>query len=201
MRRERSKAVTSRRLGRRRSGCRWTPTAAGRSSAGGGVRRAKGEPQARVAAEIAVPVFGTRTISASTVATALSVASQSRTPLPTTAASSASCSIRKYREQRLGRDRRSLSRQRRAAGTARAGATVQRPKPRGKPTPAKRRRGNATRARVRIAIEHVFAAQKCRFGLVVRPVGLPRATTKLGLANLVTTMRRLVWFETRAAPT
>ena len=54
---------------------------------------------------------------------------------------------------------------------------------------------------IRVAIEHVFAAQKCRFGLVIRSVGLARATTRLGLANLVTTMPRLAWFETRAAPT
>jgi hypothetical protein len=67
--------------------------------------------------------------------------------------------------------------------------------------PATVRRGNATRARVRVAIEHVFAAQKCRLGLVVRSVGLARASTKLGLATLVTNMRRLVWFETRLAPT
>jgi IS5 family transposase len=76
----------------------------------------------------------------------------------------------------------------------------QRPKPRGKPMPPHLARGNASRARVRVAIEHVFAAQKCRLGLVIRTVGLARATTKLGLANLVTNMRRLVWFETRAAP-
>ena len=47
-----------------------------------------------------------------------------------------------------------------------------------------------------VAVEHVFAAQKCRLGLVIRSVGVARATTKLGLANLVTNMRRLVWFET-----
>jgi IS5 family transposase len=76
----------------------------------------------------------------------------------------------------------------------------QRPKPRGKPLPPHLARGNATRARVRVAIEHVFAAQKCRFGLVVRSIGLARATAKLGLANLVTNMCRLVWFATRAAP-
>jgi hypothetical protein len=29
---------------------------------------------------------------------------------------------------------------------------------------------------VRVALEHVFAAQKCRLGLVVRSVGLARAT-------------------------
>jgi IS5 family transposase len=76
----------------------------------------------------------------------------------------------------------------------------QRPKPRGKPMPPHLARGNAARARVRVAIEHVFAAQKCRLGLVIRSIGLARAKTKLGLANLITNMRRLVWFETRAAP-
>jgi transposase, IS5 family len=76
----------------------------------------------------------------------------------------------------------------------------QRAKPRGKAMPPHIRRGNASRARVRVAIEHVFAAQKCRLGLIVRSVGLARATARLGLANLVTNMRRLTWFETRAAP-
>jgi IS5 family transposase len=78
-------------------------------------------------------------------------------------------------------------------------ANFQRPKPRGKPLPAPIRRGNATRARVRAAVEHVFAAQKCRLGLVIRSIGRARATTRLGLANLVTNMRRLVWFTTRPA--
>ena len=76
----------------------------------------------------------------------------------------------------------------------------QRPKPRGRPMPPHIARGNASRARVRVAIEHVFAAQKCRFGLVIRSVGLARATARLGLANLVTNMARLAWFATRAAP-
>jgi IS5 family transposase len=61
-------------------------------------------------------------------------------------------------------------------------------------------RGNGSRARVRVAIEHVFAAQKCRLGLIIRTVGLVRATTKLGLANLVTNMRRLAWFELHPQP-
>jgi IS5 family transposase len=77
---------------------------------------------------------------------------------------------------------------------------LQRAKPRGKPMPPHLVRGNASRARVRVAIEHVFAAQKCRLGLVIRSVGLARATARLGLANLVTNMRRLVWFAMRAAP-
>ena len=76
----------------------------------------------------------------------------------------------------------------------------QRSKPRGRPMPPHLVRGNASRARVRVAVEHVFAAQKCRLGLVIRSIGLARATTRLGLANLVTNMRRLVWFERRTAP-
>jgi transposase, IS5 family len=77
---------------------------------------------------------------------------------------------------------------------------LQRPKPRGKPMPPHMVRGNASRARVRVAIEHVFAAQKCRLGLVIRSIGLARATARLGLANLVTNMRRLVWLEARLTP-
>ncbi len=76
---------------------------------------------------------------------------------------------------------------------------LQRPKPRGKPMPKHVRRGNARRAKVRARVEQVFAAQKHRLGLVVRTVGKARATAKLGLANLVTNMLRLVWFETRPA--
>jgi transposase, IS5 family len=76
----------------------------------------------------------------------------------------------------------------------------QRPTPRGKPMPPQLARGNASRARVRVAIEHVFAVQKCCLGLVIRSIGLARAKTRLGLANLVTNRRRLVWFETRTTP-
>jgi transposase, IS5 family len=75
----------------------------------------------------------------------------------------------------------------------------QRPKPHGKPMPPHIARGNAARARVRVAVEHVFAAQKCRPGLIIRSVAHARATAKLGLANLVTNMTRLAWFKTRAA--
>ncbi|MEO1092658.1 MAG: IS5 family transposase [Pseudomonadota bacterium] len=78
---------------------------------------------------------------------------------------------------------------------------LQRPKPRGKPMAPNIRRGNAKRARVRALVEHVFAVQKRRLGLVIRTVGKACAKTKLGLANLVTNMLRLAWFETRPAPT
>jgi transposase, IS5 family len=76
----------------------------------------------------------------------------------------------------------------------------QRKKPRGKPMPAHITRGNATRARVRSRVEHVFAAQKCRLGLVVRTVGMTRARVKIGLANLAYNFFRLAWLQAQTAP-
>jgi hypothetical protein len=76
----------------------------------------------------------------------------------------------------------------------------QRAKPRGKPMLAHIRRGNATRAKVRARVEHVFAAQKRRLHLVIRTIGLARATTKITLANLAYNMRRLMWIEGRTLP-
>jgi IS5 family transposase len=61
-------------------------------------------------------------------------------------------------------------------------------------------KANAARSKVRSAVETVFAAQKHRFGLFVRTIGLARATVKIGLANLTYNMRRLVWVEQRKAP-
>jgi IS5 family transposase len=76
----------------------------------------------------------------------------------------------------------------------------QRAKPRGRPMPAQVSRGNATRARVRSLVEHVFATEKRRMGLVVRSIGLVRATARITLANLAYNMRRLVWIEGRGVP-
>ena len=76
----------------------------------------------------------------------------------------------------------------------------QRKKPRSRKMPAHIARGNATRARVRSRVEHVFAAQKCRLGLVVRTVGMVRARVKIGLANLAYNFTRLAWLNGRAAP-
>ena len=73
----------------------------------------------------------------------------------------------------------------------------QRPKPRGKPMPRHIARGNARRARIRSRVEHVFAAQKRRFDLVIRAVGKARATAKLALANLAYNFTRFLWLETR----
>ena len=61
-------------------------------------------------------------------------------------------------------------------------------------------RGNATRARVRSRVEHVFAAQKCRLGLIVRTIGMARARVKIGLANLAYNFTRLAWLNEHTAP-
>jgi hypothetical protein len=72
-------------------------------------------------------------------------------------------------------------------------APFQHVKPRGKPMPTHIRCGNAARGKVRG--EHVFATQKRRLNLVIRTIGLVRATTKIMLANLAYNMRRLVWID------
>jgi IS5 family transposase len=76
----------------------------------------------------------------------------------------------------------------------------QRPKPRGRPMPGHIARGNARRARIRAKVEHVFAAQKTRFALVIRTVGLARAKAKLAPANLAYNFTRLAWLKGRTAP-
>ena len=63
------------------------------------------------------------------------------------------------------------------------------------PMPKHTVRANAKKSTIRAHIEHVFAEQKARMGLFVRPIGIARATTKIGLANLVYNMRRLISLE------
>ena len=174
---------------------RWT-IKRGRKRAAG-----EGEPKARVASEIAVPVFGYKN----------HVGIDRRHGF---IRSFAITDAAAHDGRQLGQllDPRNTASPVWADAAYRSAANIallarrglvpqfQRPKPRGQPMPPHLARGNATRARVRVAIEHVFAAQKCRLGLVIRSVGLARATTKLGLANLVTNMRRLAWFVTRPEP-
>ena len=57
-----------------------------------------------------------------------------------------------------------------------------------------------TDAAVRSAVEHVFAGQKHRMGLVVRTIGIARARIKIGMANLAYNFQRLAWLEGRTAP-
>ena len=66
--------------------------------------------------------------------------------------------------------------------------------------PVRTSRANAKKSAIRAHIEHVFAEQKARMSLFVRTIGIGRATTKIGLANLLYNMRRLIWLERQALP-
>ena len=70
----------------------------------------------------------------------------------------------------------------------------------GKPLSQAQAKANAARSKVRSAVEHVFACQKGPMALFVRTIGIARAKTKIGMANLVYNMRRLVWWDGRTAP-
>ena len=80
---------------------------------------------------------------------------------------------------------------------------VHRKKPKGWPMPQTIRRANNLKSKVRSRVEHVFAEQKSRMGLFIRTVGIDRARTKIGLANLVYNVKRLIVLERwglRSAP-
>jgi hypothetical protein len=68
------------------------------------------------------------------------------------------------------------------------------------PNAAARKKANAARSKIRSAVEHVFADQKHRMALFVRTIGIERATTKIGMANLAYNLRRLVFLAGRTAP-
>ena len=76
---------------------------------------------------------------------------------------------------------------------------IHRKKPKGKPMPEAVRRANNTKSKVRSHVEHVFAAQKDRMDLFVRTIGIARATTKIGMANLVYNIKRLLFLQRTAA--
>jgi len=65
--------------------------------------------------------------------------------------------------------------------------------------PEPHHRTNRARSAVRSAIEHVFAEQKQRSKLFVRPIGLARVNMKIVMANMAYNMKRLVWLEQQAA--
>ena len=76
---------------------------------------------------------------------------------------------------------------------------IHRKKPKGKPMPEAMRRANAEKSKVRSRVEHVFAEQKDRMGLFIRTIGIARAKVKIGLANLVYNIKRLVFLQRTAA--
>jgi transposase, IS5 family len=72
-------------------------------------------------------------------------------------------------------------------------------KPKGRPMSEATSRANGRRSKVRAFVEHVFAQQKSRMGLFIRTIGIARARTKIGMANLAYNMTRFVWHEGRTA--
>lgn len=58
---------------------------------------------------------------------------------------------------------------------------------------------NGAKSKVRAFVEHVFAEQKARMGLVVRTIGIARATMKIGMANIVYNIKRLIFQQKPAA--
>lgn len=73
-------------------------------------------------------------------------------------------------------------------------------KPHRRAMPERVARANAKRSAVRSAVEHVFAGQKHRMGLVVRTIGIAPARIKIGMTNLAYNFQRLAWLEGRIAP-
>ena len=69
-----------------------------------------------------------------------------------------------------------------------------------RPLPERIAKANAKRSKVRAHVEHVFAGQKHRMGLLVRTIGIARARIKIGMANLAYNFQRLAWLEGRTAP-
>ena len=63
-------------------------------------------------------------------------------------------------------------------------------KPKGRPMSEVTSRANGRRSKIRAFVEHVFAQQKSRMGLFVRTIGIARARTKIGMANLAYNLTR-----------
>ena len=77
---------------------------------------------------------------------------------------------------------------------------VHRKKPKGRPMTERTCRANARRSSVRSAVEQVFARQKGPMALFVRTIGIVRAESKIGVANLAYNLTRFVWHQGRGVP-
>ena len=72
-------------------------------------------------------------------------------------------------------------------------------KPKGRPMSEATSRANGRRSKIRAFVEHVFAQQKARMSLFVRTIGIARARTKIGMANLAYNLTRFAWHQGRTA--
>ena len=69
----------------------------------------------------------------------------------------------------------------------------------GKDLTHQQKRANAARSKIRSKVEHVFAHQKSRTHLFIRAIGIDRARFRIGMANIVYNMQRMLWLGKRAA--
>ena len=60
-------------------------------------------------------------------------------------------------------------------------------------------KANSKRSKIRAFVEHPFAHLKGPMRLFIRTIGIDRATTKIGMANLAYNFRRYIFHEVRAA--
>ena len=75
---------------------------------------------------------------------------------------------------------------------------IHRKKAKGRAMPETTRRANNAKSKIRSRVEHVFAEQKDRMELFIRTIGIARATTKIGMANLVYNIKRLIFLRNLA---
>jgi IS5 family transposase len=72
-------------------------------------------------------------------------------------------------------------------------------KPKGKPMPRRTARANARKSAVRSRSSMSSLHRRGADGLSIRTIGIARARTKIGLANLTYKMQRMVWLSGPAA--
>jgi len=77
---------------------------------------------------------------------------------------------------------------------------IHRRKPKGRPMPKRTARANARKSAVRAHVEHPFAHQKGPMGLVIRTIGIARATAAVTLVNMAYNMKRWCWLDRRSLP-
>jgi hypothetical protein len=75
---------------------------------------------------------------------------------------------------------------------------IHRNKPKGRAMPETMLRANNAKSKIRSRVEHVFDQQKDRMGLFIRTIGIARATTKIGMANLAYNIKRLIFLRNLA---
>src|SRR5215510_9156308 len=75
---------------------------------------------------------------------------------------------------------------------------IHRKKPKGRAMPDTMRQANNAKSKIRARVEHVFAEQKDRMRLFIRTIGIARATTKIGMANLVYNIKRFIFLRNLA---